>query len=163
MLILLLTLASKKFSVNCEDFHYCRKLRNCKGLVSRAYSMHSSIHPWTIHVLNQQWEAAMLEIVGLHIPDMVVRKSLVPQRRLIRHAAICWYLVINRMMEENGIAWVLGSLSNLCSDQSKLGEAKKMYQRALQWYVFVELLLTTFDRSQIMTASLFNPSNVNSY
>jgi tetratricopeptide (TPR) repeat protein len=106
------------------------------GVESRGYSMHSCVHSWTIHVLNQEWEAGMAGIafkcVGSHVPNRAVRKSWVTQRRLIRHAARCWYFVSNGVVNEDGIAWVLGSLGNLYSDQGKLNEAEKMYERALQ-------------------------------
>jgi len=103
---------------------------------SRAYSMHSCVHSWTIHVLNQEWDFGMarlaLECVGSYVPDVIARKSEVTQRRLLRHAARCWQFVVDGMVSEDGVAWVLGSLGNLHSDQGKLGEAEKMYKRALQ-------------------------------
>ena len=43
------------------------------GIESRGYSMHNCVHSWTIHVLNQEWEAEMaviaLECVGLYVPS----------------------------------------------------------------------------------------------
>jgi hypothetical protein len=40
---------------------------------SRGYSMHSCVHSWTIHVLNQEWNIEMarlaLTAVAEHIPD----------------------------------------------------------------------------------------------
>jgi hypothetical protein len=44
------------------------------------------------------------------------------QRRLIRHAARCWYFVVKGMVKEDGIAWALGSLDNLYLDQGNQGK-----------------------------------------
>jgi hypothetical protein len=108
------------------------------GVESKGYSMHSCVHLWTIHFLNQEWDVGMaglaLECVGSHVPNRAARKAWVTQRRLIRHAVRCWYFVEKGMISEDGIAWVLGSLGNLYANQDKLGEAEKMYERALQGY-----------------------------
>jgi tetratricopeptide (TPR) repeat protein len=106
------------------------------GVESKGYSIHSCVHSWTIYFLNQKWDVGMaglaLECVGSHVPNSAARKAWVTQRRLIRHAVRCWYFVENGMISEDGIAWVLDSLGNLYSDLGKLGEAEKMYKRALQ-------------------------------
>ena len=106
------------------------------GVESKGYSMHNCVHSWTIHFLNQEWDVGMaglaLECVGSHVPDGAARKAWVTQRRLIRHVVRCCYFVEKGMISEDGIAWVLGSLGNLYTDQDKLGEAEKMYERALQ-------------------------------
>jgi hypothetical protein len=108
------------------------------GVESKGYSMHSCVHSWTIHFLNQEWDVGMvrlaLECVGSHVLDMAACKAWVTQRRLIRHAVRCWYFIEKGIISEDGIAWVLGSLGNLYLDQDKLGEAEKMYERALQGY-----------------------------
>jgi hypothetical protein len=102
---------------------------------SRGYSMHSCIYSWTIHVLNQKWEAGMAEIaleyVGSHVPAHEKRKYWVTQRRLIRHAARCWDMVVKGVVKKDDIAGALYSLDYLYSDLENLGEAEKMYQRAL--------------------------------
>jgi tetratricopeptide (TPR) repeat protein len=106
------------------------------GVESKGYSMHSCVHSWTIHFLNQEWDVGMaglaLECVGSHVPDRTARNAWVTQRRLVRHAVRCWYVVESGMVNEDGIAWVLDSLGNLYLDQGKLGEAEKMFERALQ-------------------------------
>lgn len=108
------------------------------GVESKGYSMHSCVHSWTIHFLNQKWDVGMaglaLKCVGSHVPDRAARKAWVTQRRFIQHAVRCWYFVENGMISEDGIAWVLLSLGNLYLDQDKLGEAEQMYERALQGY-----------------------------
>src|SRR6266480_2307421 len=100
----------------------------------RVYSIHSCVHSWTIHVLNQDWDVGMarlaLECVGSYVPDAMTRNTGFIRKRLFRHATRCWHFVVNGMVSEDGIAWVLGSLGNLYSDQGELGEAEKMYERA---------------------------------
>ena len=84
---------------------------------SKGYSMHSCVHLWTIHFLNQVWDVRMerlaLECVGSHVLDKAAREAWVTQRRLIRHAVKCWYFVEKGIISEDGIAWVLGPLGNL--------------------------------------------------
>ncbi|KAF2804401.1 tetratricopeptide repeat domain-containing protein [Mytilinidion resinicola] len=106
------------------------------GLESRGYSMHSCVHSWTVHVLNQEWDSRTaslaLQCVGSHVRDN--NASHVTQRRLIRHAAKCWSSVVNHVVGEDGIEWALYSFGYLYADQGKLIEAEEMYQRALQGY-----------------------------
>jgi len=81
------------------------------GIESRGYSMHNCVHSWTIHVLNQEWEAEMaktaLECVGTHVPSGEEPKYWVMQRRLIRHAARCWDMVVKGVVKGDAIAAVL--------------------------------------------------------
>lgn len=78
------------------------------GVESKGYSMHSCVHLWTIHFLNQEWDAKMaglaLECIGSHVPDSATHKGWVTQWRLIRHAVRCWYFVENNIISEDGIA-----------------------------------------------------------
>ena len=108
------------------------------GIESRGYSMHSYVHSWTIHVLNQEWEAEMamiaFECVGSHAPSREKPKHWLTQKRLILHAARCWDAVTRENMEDGRIAWVLHRLGKLYVDQGKLDTAEKMYPRALQGY-----------------------------
>ena len=108
------------------------------GFESRGYSIHSCVQSWTTHVLNQEWDAGTarlaLECVGSHVPDSNARNPWVTQRRLIRHAARCWSFVVNCMVGEDDIAWVLQSFGILYYSQGKLIEAEEMYQRALRGY-----------------------------
>jgi hypothetical protein len=57
---------------------------------SREYSMHSCVHSWTVHVLNQEWDADMAgltpECVSRHLPGNDQPNSVVIERRLMRHA-----------------------------------------------------------------------------
>jgi tetratricopeptide (TPR) repeat protein len=103
---------------------------------SRGYSIHGCAHSWTIYTLNQEWDYGMaglaLRCVGSHVPDDNSPQFWVTQRRLLQHAARCWYLVSKDLVRDEGMEWALGSLGNLCTNQGKLDEAEKMYQRALQ-------------------------------
>jgi tetratricopeptide (TPR) repeat protein len=102
---------------------------------SRGYSMHSCVHLWTIHVLNQEWDYEManlaLTCVGSHVPNEDALKFWVTQRRLLGHTARCWDLVSHGVVRDEGLEWALGSLANLYCRQCKLDEAEKMYVRAL--------------------------------
>jgi hypothetical protein len=70
------------------------------GLRIEGYSMHSCVHSWTVHVLNQEWDSGManlaLECVGSHVPGQQrSANSWVTRRRLIAtHAARCWSFVV---------------------------------------------------------------------
>lgn len=63
------------------------------GMEMKGHSMHSCVHSWTIHVLNQEWDAEMaslaLECVGSHVPDSEAHRWWVTQRRLIRRVTRC--------------------------------------------------------------------------
>ena len=43
------------------------------SMESREYSMHSCVHLWTVHVLNNGWDYKMarlaLNCIGSHVPD----------------------------------------------------------------------------------------------
>jgi hypothetical protein len=81
---------------------------------SRGYSMHSCVHSWTFHVLNQEWDTEMagleLECVGRHVPNNDRHNSWVIQRRTLRHATRCWGFVAENKVEESGRDWVLFNL-----------------------------------------------------
>jgi hypothetical protein len=73
-----------------------------------------------------------LKCVKSHMPSKKKSKYWVTQRRLILHAARYWDLIIKGIIKKDEITWVLHSLTNLYSDQGKMAETEKMYQRALQ-------------------------------
>jgi tetratricopeptide (TPR) repeat protein len=77
---------------------------------------------------------AALECVGSHVPSREEPKYWVTQRRLIRHAARCWDMMVKGVVKEDDIKWVLHSLGYLYSDQGHLDKAEEMYVRALQGY-----------------------------
>ena len=56
------------------------------------------------------------------------------QRRLLSHATRQDLFVIDSKVDVDGLDWAFHNLSNLYKNQGKLGEAEKMYTRALQGY-----------------------------
>ena len=105
---------------------------------SKGYGIHSCVHSWTVHVLNQEWNSEMasvvLECVGRHVPDSDSRNPWVTQRRLMRHVARCWRFVVDGGVDDNGREWSLHNFGNLYLGLGRLDEAEKMYQRALQGF-----------------------------
>jgi tetratricopeptide (TPR) repeat protein len=105
---------------------------------SLGYSMHSCVHSWTVHVLNQEWDAALgglaLECVGRHVPDSNQRDALATERRLIRHAARSWECVVDGNVDSRGREDYLCRLGNMFANQEQHIKAEKMYQRALQGF-----------------------------
>ncbi|KAN0067119.1 HET domain containing protein [Elaphomyces granulatus] len=104
---------------------------------SRGYSIHGCVHSWTVSVLNQEWDYDLaklaLKFVGCHVPEKEsANKWWLTQRRLLPHAARCSHAVLSGMVIDNGMEWALYNLGNLYTDQGKLDEAEKMYQRALR-------------------------------
>jgi hypothetical protein len=65
---------------------------------SLGYSMHSCVHLWTVHVLNQEWDAELaalaLECVSRHLPGDNQHNSVVMERRLMRHAGRSWEFIV---------------------------------------------------------------------
>ena len=105
---------------------------------SRGYSIHSCVHSWVVNVLNQEWDSDLaklaLKFVGSHVPERESAKWWLIQRRLLQHAARCSHAVLGGMIADGGMEWELHRLGYLYAHQGKLGEAEKMYQRALQGY-----------------------------
>ncbi|KAF2679629.1 hypothetical protein K458DRAFT_115480 [Lentithecium fluviatile CBS 122367] len=114
--------------------------KSSKGTVveSQGYGMHSCVHAWTVHIVNQEWDSEMAEVavdcVGRHAPENDVQHSWLTQRRLLRHLARCWGFIINGKMDEYGKDWILHIFGYVCSNQGRFDEAEKMYVRALQGY-----------------------------
>jgi tetratricopeptide (TPR) repeat protein len=105
---------------------------------SQGYGMHSCVHSWTVHVVNQEWDSEMaevaLECVGRHVPENNAQHSWVTQRRLLRHLSRCWGFVIDGRLDNDGKDWILQNFGNMCSNQGRFEEAEKMYLRALQGF-----------------------------
>jgi tetratricopeptide (TPR) repeat protein len=131
------------------SFHAAARVLSDHGLVeadissqelveSRGYSIHGCVHSWTINVLNQEWDYDLarlaLKFIGLHIPGKETDKWWVTQRRLLQHATRCSDLISNDLIADDSIEWACHKLGDLYSDQDKLDEAEKMYERALQGY-----------------------------
>ncbi|KAI3326718.1 kinesin light chain [Xylariaceae sp. AK1471] len=102
---------------------------------SRGYSVHSCVHSWMIHVLNQEWSEDLarfaIKCVASHIPKQQSIKWWLTQRRLLQHAAKYSCDTLDKILDDD-TAWVFHSLGNLYRHQGNLKEAEKMYQQALQ-------------------------------
>jgi tetratricopeptide (TPR) repeat protein len=108
---------------------------------SLGYSMHSCVHAWTKHVVNEEWDINMarlaLNCVGLHVPDSSRPQYWIVEQRLVGHAGRCQeYLGRGLAGEDNdeSVLAAIHGLGSLFSDQGKLDEAEEMYRRALAGY-----------------------------
>ena len=67
------------------------------SIESQGYSMHSCMHAWTKHVVNESWDDEMARLahrcVGLHVPSTNALQYWVTQQRLLRHANQCYGFV----------------------------------------------------------------------
>ena len=111
------------------------------GKESRGYGMHSCVHAWTKHVVNERCNNALaglaLQCVGLHVPDNSRPKYWVIQQRLLRHANRCQEIISVEFKERDGEGSLTGAIHNLgmlYANQGKLNAAEEMYARALQGY-----------------------------
>ncbi|RYO00078.1 hypothetical protein AA0121_g13436 [Alternaria tenuissima] len=111
------------------------------GKESRGYGMHSCVHAWTKHVVNERWDDALaglaLRCVGLHVPDNSRPEYWVIQRRLLGHANRCQEFISVGFEDCNGegsLTEAIHNLGLLYADQGKLDKAEEMYQRALEGY-----------------------------
>jgi tetratricopeptide (TPR) repeat protein len=102
---------------------------------SLGYSMHSCVHSWTVHVVNQGFDATMgnlaLECVGRHMPDGSEHDSLVTERRIMPHVRRSWEFIVNGSLYSDGRKHHLHRFGDAFANQGRLDEAEKMYQRAL--------------------------------
>ncbi|KAI3322928.1 hypothetical protein HD806DRAFT_544998 [Xylariaceae sp. AK1471] len=102
---------------------------------SGGYSIHSCVHSWTSHVLNQELNmelaAFAIRCIALHVPDQSSNKYWLTQRRLLQHAARYNDVILDAVINDNE-SWIYGTLGYLYSNQGKLKEAGEMYQRALR-------------------------------
>ncbi|KAH7010871.1 P-loop containing nucleoside triphosphate hydrolase protein [Microdochium trichocladiopsis] len=98
----------------------------------QGYSIHSCLHSWTIHILNEEWDSCLnklaVESVASQVPSREEAEYWLLQKRLISHAIRS----CSTVQESNcPTDRAFHSLGNLYADQGKLGEAEKMYLRAL--------------------------------
>jgi tetratricopeptide (TPR) repeat protein len=115
-----------------------------EGLSS--YATHPIVHEWAWQMQEEdarakhRWLSRV--IIGMAVPHRSERDFSVTQRRLLPHADRCVGPSLGGItnsydMQRHSNAAILTfdalhSLGNLYADQGKLGEAEKMYQRALQ-------------------------------
>ncbi|KAI2623399.1 hypothetical protein GGS21DRAFT_339699 [Xylaria nigripes] len=104
---------------------------------SRGYSVHSCIHSWIIHVLNQDWEEDLARVamrcVALHVPKRAQREWWITGRRLLQHAVRCTRSKMDTTADEK-MTWCCHRIGTLFKNEGKLDEAEKLYLRALEGY-----------------------------
>lgn len=106
---------------------------------SRGYSMHSCVHAWTIHMVNETWDDALaglaLMCVGFHVPDIDEVNYWVTRQRLLRHADRSQgYMDATLSMRTDYVPMVdaVYNLGRLYADQGKLDKAEEVYELALE-------------------------------
>ncbi|KAH4334341.1 hypothetical protein HBH98_243290 [Parastagonospora nodorum] len=105
---------------------------------SLGYSMHSCVHSWTKHVVNEEWDSNMARLVvncvGLHVLESNRPQYWIVQQRLIGHANKCRVYLGREPVGRDDDGTVLTATHNLGDlylDQGKLDAAEEMYRRAL--------------------------------
>jgi tetratricopeptide (TPR) repeat protein len=119
-----------------------------------SYTAHPVVHQWALHFQGNDKRVELTRlaviVVGWAVPYNSTREYSSLQRRLLPHAQCCLQWIIAGVIytsdkeydkptaisaDKEDMRVILGaihSLANLYSDQGKLDEAEKMYQRALQ-------------------------------
>ncbi|RYP20808.1 hypothetical protein DL767_009393 [Monosporascus sp. MG133] len=127
-------------------------VESIQGLSS--YATHPVVHKWAFHVQDQEQRMVLARtavlLVGFAVPHNSTKEYWTTQRRLLPHAQSCSQWILDSEADPSAKRWgssyragtdkeciieVLDAivwLGLLYSDQGKLGEAEKMYQRALQ-------------------------------
>ncbi|KAI1317244.1 hypothetical protein F5Y16DRAFT_392874 [Xylariaceae sp. FL0255] len=104
---------------------------------SKGYNIHSYVHSWTTHVLNQETNTELaafaIRCIASHVSGRGSSNYWLTQRRLLPHAARNNQALLDTVVNESE-SWIYGALGNLYSDQGKLREAEQMFQRALRGY-----------------------------
>jgi tetratricopeptide (TPR) repeat protein len=131
------------------SFHKAVRVLSNHGLVevatlseerieSKGYSIHGCVHSWTIYALNQEWSCDLarlaVKLVGAHVPKEESIQPWLIQRRLLQHAARCFYIISNSLIPDNGMTETYFNLGYLFFKQSKFLSAEQMYERALRGY-----------------------------
>ncbi|KAI5920957.1 hypothetical protein F4810DRAFT_680379 [Camillea tinctor] len=102
---------------------------------SRGHSIHSCLHTWTFHVLNQDRNGYLsklaVECVASHVSSQDDIQFWLLRRRLLPHAIKSCAAI---QESDEGFGWAFYNLGILYKDQGKLQEAEDMYLRALQAY-----------------------------
>jgi tetratricopeptide (TPR) repeat protein len=106
---------------------------------SRGYGMHSCVHAWTMHVVNERWDDGLARLaltsVGRHVPSTTAPQYWVTQQRLLRHANRSQSHIdgtIAMWSNDDTVLSAAHSLGDLYADQGKLDKAEEMYERALE-------------------------------
>jgi tetratricopeptide (TPR) repeat protein len=119
-------------------------IEEMEGLSS--YATHPDVHEWAWQVQEQKvrqrncWLAAI--IIGMAVPDDFEKEFWILQQRLLPHAdrymwcslegTDCRHEIPKNLDSDVIVSESLHGMVDLFSGQGKLGEAEKMYERALQ-------------------------------
>ncbi|KAI1317973.1 hypothetical protein F5Y16DRAFT_414531 [Xylariaceae sp. FL0255] len=99
-----------------------------KLVESNGYNIHSCVHSWTAHVLNQEWNKDLakfaLQCVASHVPETESNKWWIKQSRLLQHATKCSSTAYRDA--DGDMLRMFDSLGNLFRDQGRLKEAEEM-------------------------------------
>ena len=103
--------------------------------------MHSCVHAWTMHVVNEGRDDGMarlaLRCVGFHIPSTDELQYWVTQQRLLRHVNRSRGCIDGMLAGQDDGMTVIDAVHNLgllYSRQGKLDKGEEMYKRALNGY-----------------------------
>ncbi|KAH8588539.1 hypothetical protein B0O99DRAFT_582895 [Bisporella sp. PMI_857] len=131
------------------SFHEAMRVLSDHGLVeahkpslelveSRGYSIHGCVHSWTVHVLNKEWDYNLAKVavqsVALHTYEGQADRPWMTERRLLQHAARCFYIILKDLLVDDDMDWVYFNFGLLYANQGKLALAEQMYERALRGY-----------------------------
>ena len=129
-------------------------IESMQGLSS--YATHPVVHKWAFHVQDQEQRMDLARtavlVVGFAVPHNSTKEYWTTQRRLLPHAQSCSQWILDGKTDPSAkgrgsshragtdkkcrreVLDAIACLGLLYSDQGKLDEAEKMYQRALQGY-----------------------------
>jgi len=97
-------------------FHEAMRVLSDHGLVeadkpslelveSRGYSIHGCVHSWTVHVLNKEWDYNLAKVavqsVALHTHEGQADRPWMTERRLLKHAARCSYIILKDLLVDD--------------------------------------------------------------
>jgi len=108
-----------------------------RGTESRGYGMHSCVHTWTTHVLNETRDDDMAQLamvcVASYAPNSRQPRYWVVQRRMLQHVSRCLAaMALVKMPSDGETAWIANSFGHFLADQGRLAEAEPFFQRAVQ-------------------------------
>jgi hypothetical protein len=106
---------------------------------SLGYSMHSCVHSWTEHVVNERWDNRLANLaiscVSSHVPDQSRSQYWVTDRRLVGHSDRCLVLIRSKLTEKDDSIPMPTAMRNLgvhYRKQGRLREAEEMYNLGLK-------------------------------
>lgn len=107
------------------------------SIESPGYSMHSCVHSWTTHVINERWDVTMatlaLTCVGRHVPRSSKQRYWVLEQRLMGHINHCSEYITSGLLDQDDklVLSAMHSIGRFYMHRDKGDEAEDMYRRAL--------------------------------